>query len=78
MVIFEWSLFTALRPRRNTMRNRSALFFFALLGVLGTGRMADAQPGGPSSDGLPVSEKGIPPIDAALPARLSTATFALG
>ena len=60
------------------MQKRLSVFMFALLGVLGSGRLADAQPvrypsGDPSS-----SEKAIPPIDAALPARISTATFALG
>jgi hypothetical protein len=60
------------------MKNRSAVFLFALLGVLGTGRLADAQPTGPAAGASLPSEKGVPPIDAAVPDRLATATFALG
>ncbi len=60
------------------MKNRSAVFLFALIGVLGSGRLADSQSAGLSSTGLPTSEKGLPPIDAAVPDRLATATFALG
>lgn len=59
------------------MKNRSAVFLLALLGVLG-GRLADGQSAGLSSPGLPSSETGLPPIDAAVPDRLATATFALG
>jgi len=60
------------------MKNRTALFLLALLGVLGSGRLTDAQPGGPSASGSLPPDKGIPPIDAARPSRLETATFALG
>ncbi len=60
------------------MKGYSTVFLFALLGVLGSGRLADAQPAGRSTPGLPASDKELPPIDAAVPARLETATFALG
>jgi hypothetical protein len=60
------------------MKNRSAVFLLALLGVLGTGRLADSQSESLPSSGLPASEKGLPPIDAAAPGHLATATFALG
>jgi len=60
------------------MKNRSAVFLLALLGVLGSGRLTDGQSAGLSPPGLPTSEKGLPPIDAAVPDRLATATFALG
>jgi hypothetical protein len=60
------------------MKKRSAVFLLALLGVLGTGRLADSKPAGLSSPGLPASEAGYPPIDGSVPARLATATFALG
>jgi hypothetical protein len=60
------------------MKNRSAVFLFALLGVLGSGRLAESQSAGLPSTGRPTSEKRVPPIDAALPERLATATFALG
>ncbi len=60
------------------MKNRSAFLLLALLGVLGTGRLADGQPAGLSSPGLTTTEKGLPPIDAERPSRLATATFALG
>lgn len=60
------------------MKKRLSVLMFTLLGILGSGRLADTQPSRhPQSDPLS-SEKGIPPIDAALPARLATATFALG
>jgi len=59
------------------MKNRSAVFLLALLGVLG-GRLADSQSAGASSPGLPSSETGLPPIDAAVPDRMASATFALG
>jgi hypothetical protein len=60
------------------MNNRSAVFLLALLGVLGSGRLADAQPSGHSAGAAQPSEKGVPPIDAAVPNRLAAATFALG
>jgi hypothetical protein len=60
------------------MKKRSAFFLLAVLGVLGTGRLADSKSAGLSSPGLPTSETGLPPIDAAVPDRLATATFALG
>jgi hypothetical protein len=60
------------------MKKRSTVFLLALLGVLGTGRLADGQPADLSSPGLPTSDKGLPPIDAVPPSRLATATFALG
>jgi hypothetical protein len=60
------------------MKNRPAVFLLALLGVLGAGRLADSKSAGPSSTGLPASETGLPPIDAAVPDHLATATFALG
>jgi hypothetical protein len=60
------------------MKSRLPVFLFALLGVLGSGRPADAQPESRSpGDPLP-SGKAVPPIDAAPPIRLATATFALG
>ena len=60
------------------MKNRSAFLLLALLGVLGTGRLADGQPAGLSSPGPTTSERGLPPIDAERPPRPATATFALG
>jgi hypothetical protein len=60
------------------MKNRLTLFLIALLGVLGPGRITDAQPASSSSGGPAPSEHILPPIDAAVPARLETATFALG
>ncbi len=60
------------------MKNRSAVFLLALLGVLGSGRLADAQPGALSSGAPLPPEKGVPPIDAVVPDHLATATFALG
>jgi|APFre7841882724_1041349.scaffolds.fasta_scaffold158804_1 hypothetical protein len=60
------------------MKNRLPVFLLALLGILGSGRLADAQPESRSPGGPLPSDKAVPPIDAAPPARLSTATFALG
>jgi len=60
------------------MKNRLTVFLLALLGVIGSGRLADAQPGSRSPGGPLSSDKGVPPIDATLPVRLSTATFAMG
>jgi hypothetical protein len=60
------------------MKSRSAVFVFALLGVLGSGRLADAQPSGPAAGASLPSEKGVPPIDAIWSSHFATATFALG
>jgi hypothetical protein len=60
------------------MKSRSAVFVFALLGVIGSGRLADAQPPEPSPGAPLLSEKGVPPIDAIRPSHIATATFALG
>jgi hypothetical protein len=60
------------------MKSRLTVFLLAVLGVMGSGRLADAQPGSRLRGDRPVSDQGVPPIDALQPARLSTATFALG
>jgi hypothetical protein len=60
------------------MKNRLTVFLLALLGVIGSGRLTDAQPGGPSSGGPLPSDKEVPPIDAAVSGPLETASFALG
>ena len=60
------------------MKNRISVFLLALLGVLGSGRLADAQPESRSPGGPLPSDRAVPPIDAPPAGRLSTATFALG
>jgi hypothetical protein len=60
------------------MKNRSAVFLLALLGVISSGRLTDAQPPAHSSGSSLPTDNGVPPIDAAVPHRLETATFALG
>jgi hypothetical protein len=54
------------------------LFGIALLGVFGAGRMSDAQNSSAPQTGLPSTQKTLPPIDATVPAKTETATFALG
>jgi hypothetical protein len=54
------------------------LFIMALLGVFGSGRLGDAQDSSARQTGLPATQKGLPPIDAAVPAKTETATFAMG
>jgi hypothetical protein len=60
------------------MKKRLSVFMFALLGIMSSGRLADSQPRLHSSGGPETSDKAVPPIDAAVPVRLSTATVALG
>lgn len=60
------------------MRTRLLLFAMAFLGAFGAGRMGDAQDSSASQAGLPATQKGLPPIDAAVPAKTETATFAMG
>ena len=60
------------------MKNRWMLFILALLGVFGLGRLSDAQDSSSAKTGLPSTQKGLPPIDAAVPLKTQTATFALG
>jgi hypothetical protein len=60
------------------MRNRWVLFAMAFLGIFGAGRIGGAQDSSASQAGLPAEQKGLPPIDAAVPATTETATFAIG
>jgi hypothetical protein len=60
------------------MKTRWMLFIMALLGVFGSTRLGGAQDSSASQAGLPASRKGLPPIDAAVPAKTETATFAMG
>jgi hypothetical protein len=60
------------------MKTRWMLFGMALLGVFGSGRPGDAQDASTPPEGLPAAQKGLPPIDAAVPAKTETATFAMG
>jgi hypothetical protein len=60
------------------MKTRLMLFGIALLGVFGAGRLGDAQDATAAQAGLPAGQKGLPPIDTAVPAKTDTATFALG
>jgi len=60
------------------MRARLMLFGIALLGVFGPGRLSDAQDSSTPQTGLPSAQKKLPPIDAAVPGKTETATFALG
>jgi len=60
------------------MKTRSMLFGIALLGVFGTDRLSDAQESGAAQTGLPSTQKTLPPIDATVPVKTETATFALG
>jgi hypothetical protein len=78
VLMFPASPFFPLRPRRKIMKRRLSVLMVTLLGILGSGRLADAQPGHHSHSGPLSSEKEKPSIDSALPARLATATFALG
>jgi hypothetical protein len=49
-----------------------------LLGVFGSDRLGDAQDSSAPQTGLPQTQKGLPLIDAAVPAKTETATFAMG
>ena len=60
------------------MRTRLMLFGMALLGVFGAGRLSDAQDSSTPQTGLPSTQEKLPPIDATVPAKSETATFALG
>jgi hypothetical protein len=60
------------------MKTRRMLFMMALLGVFGSGRLSDAQDSSSPRAGLPSAQKGLPPIDAMVPQKTETATFALG
>jgi hypothetical protein len=60
------------------MKTRWMLFTMALLGVFGSGRLGDAQDSSASQTGLPATQKGLPPIDAAVTAKTEAATFAMG
>ncbi len=60
------------------MRTRLMLFGIALLGVFGADRLGDAQNSSAPQTGLPSTPTTLPPIDATVPAKTETATFALG
>jgi len=66
------------RKWRDIMKTRRMLFIMALLGVFGSGRLGDAQDSSAPQTGLPQTQKGLPLIDAAVPAKTETATFAMG
>jgi hypothetical protein len=60
-----------LRPSwRHEMMSRLHIALFAMLGTLGTGQSAAAPVTPPNAE--------LPAIDAAAPAKIETATFALG
>ena len=63
---------------RYLMKNRTTLFLIAFVGLFGTGRMADAQVANSPVDGPPSTQKRLPAIDLEIPAKVQTATFALG
>lgn len=60
------------------MKNRITLFFIALIGLFGTGRMTDAQVANRSAEGPASTQKRLPAIDLEIPVQTLTATFALG
>jgi hypothetical protein len=60
------------------MKTRWMFFIMALLGFFGSGRLGDAQDSSASQAGQRATQKGLPPIDAAVPAKTETATFAMG
>ena len=60
------------------MKTRWMLFIMALLGIFGSGRLGDARDASAPQTGLPSTQQGLPPIDAAVPVKTDTATFALG
>jgi hypothetical protein len=60
------------------MKTRWMLFAMALLGVFGSGRAGDAKDASAPQEGLPAAQRRLPPIDAAVPGKTATATFAMG
>ena len=60
------------------MKTRLMLSIVALLGVFGTGRLSNAEDSSVPKTGSPSTQKNLPPIDVAAPAKTETATFALG
>lgn len=60
------------------MKNRWMLFIMAFFGVFGVSRLSDAQESNAPQTSLPLPQKAAPPIDAAVPAKTATTTFALG
>jgi hypothetical protein len=67
-----------IRKWRTRMKTRLVLFIVALLGVFGSGRLSDAEGSNAPKTGSPSAKKDLPLIDAAVPAKTATATFALG
>jgi hypothetical protein len=63
---------------RYLMKNRITLFLIAFVGLFGTGRMADAQVANRPAEGPASAQKRLPAIDLEIPAKVQTATFALG
>jgi hypothetical protein len=60
------------------MKRQFAVYLLAMIGVLSSDNLADAQAEVHSSGGPLPSGMGMPAIDAVMPDRLATATFALG
>jgi hypothetical protein len=60
------------------MKTRWMFFIMAMLGMFGPGRLSDAQDSNSPQTSVPSPQKDLPPIDAAVPAKTETATFAQG
>jgi hypothetical protein len=60
------------------MKKNISIAVLAMLGVFGTGRLTGGPGASDLAAGAPSTSKGLPPIDAAVPSKVETATFALG
>jgi hypothetical protein len=64
--------------KEHQMKKNISIAVLAILGVFGTGRLGDGPHARDLATAVPSTSKGLPPIDAAVPSKVETATFALG